>query len=50
MNLNKLEEIGLVKKIWIKGDRRNYYRCVGNFSYKDIVKRKYETISKACEK
>ena len=50
MNLNKLEEIGLVKKIWIKGDRRNYYRCVGNFSYKDIVKRKYEIISKACEK
>ncbi|AXI24968.1 transcriptional regulator [Methanofervidicoccus sp. A16] len=51
MNLNKLEEIGLVKKIWIKGDRRNYYRCVGGFSsYKDIVKRKYETISRACDK
>ncbi|HIQ38904.1 MAG TPA: ArsR family transcriptional regulator [Methanothermococcus okinawensis] len=51
MNLNKLVDIGLVKKIWIKGDRKNYYKCVGSFSsYKDIVKRKYETISNACEK
>ncbi|GBF36634.1 GbsR/MarR family transcriptional regulator [Methanofervidicoccus abyssi] len=51
MNLIKLEEIGLVKKIWIKGDRKNYYKCAGNFSsYKDIVKRKYKTISNACDK
>ncbi len=51
MNLNKLEKIGFVKKVWIKGERKNYYESVAGFSsFKDIVKKKYDILSKACDK
>ena len=51
MNLNKLEDMGFIKKVWIKGDRKNYYQCVEGFSsYRDIVEKKYKVISNACDK
>ncbi|WP_421078272.1 ArsR family transcriptional regulator [Methanothermococcus sp. Ax23] len=51
MNLNKLEKIGFIKKVWIKGERKNYYESVDGFSsFKDIAKKKYDVISKACDK
>ena len=51
MNLNKLEKIGFIKKVWIKGERKNYYESIDGFSsVKDIAKKKYDTISKACDR
>ncbi len=51
MNLNKLEKLGFIKRVWIKGERKNYYESVDGFSsFKDIAKKKYNTISKACDK
>ena len=51
MNLNKLEKIGFIKKVWIKGERKNYYESVDGFSsFKDIAKKKYDVISKACDR
>ena len=51
MNLNKLEDMGFVKKVWIKGDRKNYYQCVEGFSsYRDIVEKKCKVITNACDK
>ncbi|ADC69411.1 transcriptional regulator, ArsR family [Methanocaldococcus sp. FS406-22] len=50
MSLKKLEELGFVKKVWIKGERKNYYTAVDGFiSMKDIAKRKYQLIKKAYE-
>ena len=51
MNLNKLEKIGFIKKVWIKGERKNYYESIDGFSsFKDIAKKKYNVISKACDR
>ncbi|AIJ04962.1 hypothetical protein JH146_0111 [Methanocaldococcus bathoardescens] len=51
MSLKKLEELGFVKKVWIKGERKNYYEAVDGFSsIKDIAKRKYKLISEVYEK
>ncbi|AEF96993.1 GbsR/MarR family transcriptional regulator [Methanotorris igneus] len=51
MALNKLEELGFVRKVWIKGKRRNYYEAMDGFSsYKDIVKKKHDVITKTYEK
>jgi DNA-binding transcriptional regulator GbsR (MarR family) len=51
MNLNKLEKLGFIKKVWIKGERKNYYESVHGFSsFKDIVKKKHDVLSKACDK
>ena len=51
MNLNKLEKIGFIKKVWIKGERKNYYESIDGFSsVKDIAKKKYDVISKACDR
>ncbi|ACV24375.1 transcriptional regulator, TrmB [Methanocaldococcus fervens AG86] len=50
MSLKKLEELGFVKKAWIKGERKNYYIIVDGFtSFKDVVKKKYNLIVKAYE-
>ena len=50
MSLKKLEEIGFVKKVWIKGDRKNYYTAIDGFSsIKDIAKKKYDLIVKTYE-
>ena len=51
MNLNKLEKIGFIKKVWIKGERKNYYESIDGFSsVKDIAKKKYDVISKVCDR
>ncbi|MEO2117813.1 MAG: ArsR family transcriptional regulator [Methanocaldococcus sp.] len=51
MSLKKLEELGFVKKVWIKGERKNYYEAVDGFtSIRDIAKRKYKLISEVYEK
>ncbi len=51
MSLRKLEELGFVKKVWIKGERKNYYTAVDGFSsIKDIAKKKYKLISEVYEK
>ncbi|WP_292460020.1 GbsR/MarR family transcriptional regulator [Methanothermococcus sp.] len=51
MNLNKLKKLGFIKKVWIKGERKNYYESVDGFSsFKDIAKKKYDVISKTCDK
>ena len=50
MSLKKLEELGFVKKVWIKGDRKNYYTAIDGFSsIKDIAKRKHDLITKTYE-
>ena len=50
MSLKKLEELGFVKKVWIKGDRKNYYTAIDGFSsIKDIAKKKYDLIAKTYE-
>jgi DNA-binding transcriptional regulator GbsR (MarR family) len=37
--------------VWIKGERKNYYESVDGFSsFKDIAKKKYDVISKACDR
>ncbi|AEH06591.1 GbsR/MarR family transcriptional regulator [Methanothermococcus okinawensis] len=51
MNLNKLEKLGFIKKVWIKGERKNYYESIDGFSsIKDIAKKKYNIISKVYDK
>jgi DNA-binding transcriptional regulator GbsR (MarR family) len=51
MALNKLEKLGFIKKVWIKGERKNHYEAMDGFSsYKDIVKKKHDIITKTCEK
>jgi len=51
MALNKLEKLGFVKKVWIRGERKNYYEAIDGFSsYKDIVKKKHTLITKTYEK
>ncbi|CAB3288618.1 Transcriptional regulator, ArsR family [Methanocaldococcus lauensis] len=50
MSLRKLEELGLIRKVWIKGERKNYYEAVGDFSsIKDIAKKKHKLISESYE-
>ncbi|XRO77537.1 GbsR/MarR family transcriptional regulator [Methanocaldococcus sp. 10A] len=50
MSLKKLEELGFVKKVWIKGERKNYYTAIDGFSsIKDIAKRKHDLIAKTYE-
>ncbi|ACX72843.1 transcriptional regulator, TrmB [Methanocaldococcus vulcanius M7] len=47
MSLKKLEDLGFVKKVWIKGERKNYYEAVDGFiSMKDIARKKYYLINK----
>ncbi|EHP88334.1 GbsR/MarR family transcriptional regulator [Methanotorris formicicus] len=51
MALNKLEKLGFVKKVWIKGERKNYYEAMDGFSlYKDIVNKKHTMITNTYEK
>ncbi len=51
INLNKLEDLGLIKKVWIKGDRKNYYVVAKGFSsFKDLAKKKYNLILKTCDR
>ncbi|WP_423793083.1 GbsR/MarR family transcriptional regulator [Methanocaldococcus indicus] len=46
MSLRKLEELGFIKKVWIAGERKNYYIAKDGFSsIKDIAKKKYNIIS-----
>ena len=50
MSLKKLEELGFVKKVWVRGDRKNYYTAIDGFSsIKDIAKRKHDLITKTYE-
>ena len=50
MSLKKLEELGFVKKVWVRGDRKNYYTAIDGFSsIKDIAKKKYDLIAKTYE-
>jgi len=50
MSLKKLEELGFVKKVWIKGERRNYYTAIDGFlTIKDIAKKKHTLILKTYE-
>ena len=47
MSLKKLEELGFIKKVWVKGDRKNYYTAIDGFSsIKDIAKKKHTLILK----
>ncbi len=46
MSLKKLEELGFVKKVWIEGDRKNYYVANEGFkSIKDIAFKKHQIIT-----
>ena len=51
MNLNKLEELGFIKKVWIKGDRKNYYTISEGFSaISNIIKKRYNLVNNYLEK
>ncbi|ABR56874.1 regulatory protein ArsR [Methanococcus aeolicus Nankai-3] len=42
MNLNKLEKLGFIKKVWVKGERKQYYEPLCGFSsILDIVGHKH---------
>jgi DNA-binding transcriptional regulator GbsR (MarR family) len=50
MSLKKLEELGFVKKVWVKGDRKNYYTAIDGFSsFKAVAQREYRIFSKTYE-
>jgi DNA-binding transcriptional regulator GbsR (MarR family) len=48
MNLNKLEEKGFIRRVWIKGERKNYYVIADGFSsINNIVQKKHDLIVKS---
>ncbi len=51
MALRKLEELGLIRKVWIKGDRKNYYETVDRFfPFKNIVEKRHALVAQTYEK
>ena len=51
MSLNTLEKLKYIEKIWIKGERKQYYVHSCGFSImKDLTIKKYTFFSNACNK
>ena len=51
MNLNKLEKLGFIKKVWVKGERKQYYAPLYGFSsILDIAGQKHNLFLDACNK
>ena len=51
MNLNKLKEAMFIKKVWIKGERKQYYVHLNGFSLiLDIINKEHTLFSNARDK
>ncbi|MBP2143239.1 DNA-binding transcriptional regulator GbsR (MarR family) [Methanococcus voltae] len=45
--IRRLEEIKAIKKVWVEGDRKNYYKISGVIPLMDLVFKRHEAVSNA---
>ncbi|MCS3900736.1 GbsR/MarR family transcriptional regulator [Methanococcus voltae] len=47
--IRKLEELKAIKKVWVEGDRKNYYKISGSIPLLDSMFKRDMIISDACD-